>query len=268
MTDWDLITPGMGLTSIGIVGVGISLSGIAHTFTEGMHAVSLLTMFIGLIFLASGIFKDGFPTSGRAKSATFITLGFLVTFGFAAAITISTRIPSIFAYIGLMLLISIPATILTVASYKRTPYFKAIAVIFVIAAVVGGSTFYVFGLVAPKAQQEENIENTAAKSNETTSVRNITNPVKASILPGASAQGNPSFEPNDIKVPKDGGIEWTNNDNVPHTITSSIDDGKTFDSKIIRPKGTFILDALKLKELNYDYFCTLHPYMKGKISVG
>ena len=56
MTDWDLLTPGIGLTSIGIVGVGISLSGIAKTFLDGMHAVSLLTMFIGMIFLASGLF--------------------------------------------------------------------------------------------------------------------------------------------------------------------------------------------------------------------
>jgi plastocyanin len=267
MTDWDLITPGIGLTSIGIVGVGVSLSGIAHTFTEGMHAVSLLTMFIGLIFLAAGIFKDGFPTSARAKSATFITLGFLVTFGLAAAITISTRIPSIFAYIGLMLIISIPATVLTVASYKRTPYFKAIAVIFVIAAVVGASTFYVFGLVTPKPQQE-NIDSAAAKQNETSSVRNITNLVKSTILPGSSAQGNPSFEPVNIKVPKDGGIEWTNNDNVPHAVTSLIDDGKTFDSKTIKPNATYILDAMNLKDAQYDYFCTLHPHMKGKITVG
>ena len=267
MTDWDLITPGIGLTSIGIVGVGVSLSGIAHTFTEGMHAVSLLTMFIGLIFLAAGIFKDGFPTSARAKSATFITLGFLVTFGLAAAITISTRIPSIFAYIGLMLIISIPATVLAVASYKRTPYFKAIAVIFVIAAVVGASTFYVFGLVTPKAQQE-NIDSAEAKQNETSSVRNITNLVKSTILPGSSAQGNPSFEPVNIKVPKDGGIEWTNNDNVPHTVTSLIDDGKTFDSKTIKPNATYILDAMNLKDAQYDYFCTLHPHMKGKITVG
>jgi plastocyanin len=267
MTDWDLITPGIGLTSIGIVGVGVSLSGIAHTFTEGMHAVSLLTMFIGLIFLAAGIFKDGFPTSARAKSATFITLGFLVTFGLAAAITISTRIPSIFAYIGLMLIISIPATVLTVASYKRTPYFKAIAVIFVIAAVVGASTFYVFGLVTPKAQQED-IDSAEAKQNETSSVRNITNLVKSTILPGSSAQGNPSFEPVNIKVPKDGGIEWTNNDNVPHTVTSLIDDGKTFDSKTIKPNATYILDAMNLKDAQYDYFCTLHPHMKGKITVG
>ncbi|HET6727396.1 MAG TPA: cupredoxin domain-containing protein [Nitrososphaeraceae archaeon] len=267
MTDWDLITPGIGLTSIGIVGVGVSLSGIAHTFTEGMHAVSLLTMFIGLIFLAAGIFKDGFPTSARAKSATFITLGFLVTFGLAAAITISTRIPSIFAYIGLMLIISIPATVLTVASYKRTPYFKAIAVIFVIAAVVGASTFYVFGLVTPKAQQED-IDSAEAKQNETSSVRNITNLVKSTILPGSSAQGNPSFEPVNLKVPKDGGIEWTNNDNVPHTVTSLIDDGKTFDSKTIKPNATYILDAMNLKDEQYDYFCTLHPHMKGKITVG
>jgi len=267
MTDWDLITPGIGLTSIGIVGVGVSLSGIAHTFTEGMHAVSLLTMFIGLIFLAAGIFKDGFPTSARAKSATFITLGFLVTFGLAAAITISTTIPSIFAYIGLMLIISIPATVLAVASYKRTPYFKAIAVIFVIAAVVGASTFYVFGLVTPKAQQE-NIDSAEAKQNETSSVRNITNLVKSTILPGSSAQGNPSFEPVNIKVPKDGGIEWTNNDNVPHTVTSLIDDGKTFDSKTIKPNATYILDAMNLKDAQYDYFCTVHPHMKGKITVG
>ncbi|MDP9462196.1 MAG: copper-binding protein, partial [Thermoproteota archaeon] len=40
MTDWDLMTPGIGLTSIGIVGVGISLSGIAKTFIDGMHAVT------------------------------------------------------------------------------------------------------------------------------------------------------------------------------------------------------------------------------------
>jgi hypothetical protein len=111
MTDWDLLTPGIGLSSLGIVTVGISLSGIAHTFIEGMHAVGLLTLFIGMIFLASGLFKDGFPSSGKAKSATFITLGFLVTFGFAAAVTVSSQAPSIFVYIGLIMTIAIPSTV-------------------------------------------------------------------------------------------------------------------------------------------------------------
>ena len=132
MSDWDLLTPGIGLTSIGIVGVGISLAGIAKTFIDGMHAVSLLTLFIGLIFLSAGIFKDGFPRSPRAKSVTFITLGFLVTFGIVASVTVSTTVPSIFAYIGLMMVIAIPATVIIVASYKESPYVKALTVIFIL----------------------------------------------------------------------------------------------------------------------------------------
>jgi hypothetical protein len=123
-----------------------------------------------MIFLASGLFKDGFPSSGRAKSATFITLGFLVTFGFAAAITVSTQAPSIFVYIGLMMLISIPSAVLAVASYKRTPHIKALAVIFIGAAVIGGSSFYAFGLVTPKVSTD-----TSEEVNGTTIVGNTTN---------------------------------------------------------------------------------------------
>ena len=61
MADWDLLIPGDGLTSVGAVGVTIALSGISNTFLEGMHAVSLLCMFFGLIMLSGGLFKDGFP---------------------------------------------------------------------------------------------------------------------------------------------------------------------------------------------------------------
>jgi hypothetical protein len=173
MTDWDLMTPGIGLSSLGIVTVGISLSGIAKTFMEGMHAVGLLTLFIGMIFLASGLFKDGFPSSGRAKSATFITLGFLVTFGFAAAVTVSTQAPSIFVYIGLMMLISIPSAVLAVASYKRTPHIKALAAIFIGAAVIGGSSFYAFGLVTPKVSTDTSEANGTATVGNTTKTNSI-----------------------------------------------------------------------------------------------
>lgn len=189
MTDWDLLTPGIGLSSLGIVTVGISLSGIAKTFMEGMHAVGLLTLFIGMIFLASGLFKDGFPSSGRAKSATFITLGFLVTFGFAAAITVSTQAPSIFVYIGLMMLISIPSSVLAVASYKRTPHIKALAAIFIGAAVIGGSSFYAFGLVTPKASTDTSEVNGTATVGNTTKTNSIidSKPV-SSLMISALAQ--------------------------------------------------------------------------------
>jgi plastocyanin len=264
MTDWDLMTPGIGLTSIGIVGVGISLSGIAKTFIDGMHAVTLLTMFIGMIFLASGLFKDGFPTSGRAKSATFVTLGFLVTFGFAAAVTVSTQVPSIFAYIGLMLIISIPATVLAVASYRGVQYLKPMAVIFISAAIVGGTTFYAFGLVTPKAQVPAGEEQEAPPPAEEPAARPA-NTISARILPGASAEGNPDYDPDPLAVNQGDGVEWTNEDNTPHTVTSKQEG--VFDSGIIDAAAKWLLNTADLQPAEYEYYCTLHPFMGATLVV-
>ncbi|MEO9294942.1 MAG: plastocyanin/azurin family copper-binding protein [Nitrososphaera sp.] len=272
MTDWDLLTPGIGLTSIGITGVGISLSGIAKTFIDGMHAVSLLTMFIGMIFLASGLFKDGFPSSGRAKSATLITLGFLVTFGVAAAVTVSTQVPSIFAYIGLMTIIGIPAAVLAFVSFRKPQYLKAMAVIFISAAAVSGITFYAFGLVSPKPPAEE-APAPAAGGNATAPAQQPAAPaniVKASILAGASSQENPDFEPDPVVVAKGDGIEWTNNDNTLHTVTqktAAASDKPLFDSGVIKAGATFLLNTATLDEGDYQYICTLHPFMTGSISI-
>jgi plastocyanin len=261
MTDWDLLTPGIGLTTIGIVGVGISLAGIAKTFIDGMHAVSLLTMFIGMIFLASGIFKDGFPSSGRAKSGTFITLGFLVTFGVAAAVTVSLQVPSIFAYIGLMAIIGIPGAMLAFISYRKPEYLKAMAIIFIGGSIVAGSTFYAFGLVAPKppapAEEEPAPEEPPAP----------TNIVPATILAGASAQDNPDYDPDPVVAAQGDGVEWTNEDNVPHTVTSKADDGAAFDSKIINAGQSWTLNTAGLGVGSWEYFCTLHPFMTAFLQV-
>ncbi|MCI0560803.1 MAG: plastocyanin/azurin family copper-binding protein [Nitrososphaera sp.] len=262
MTDWDLLTPGIGLTSIGIVGVGISLAGVAKTFIDGMHAVSLLTMLIGMIFLASGLFKDGFPSSGRAKSATFITLGFLVTFGVAAAVTVSTQVPSIFAYIGLMLVISIPAAVLAVASFKRIPYLKPIAIIFISGSIVAGVTFYAFGLVAPRPPVPEEEEEVETPVEEEAPPANVVN---ATILAGASAQGNPDYGPDQLRVNRGDGISWLNEDNAPHTVTSR-EEG-LFDSSTILPGDSWLLNTADLSERDYEYFCTLHPHMVATLTI-
>ena len=270
MTDWDLLMPGIGLTALGIAGVALSLAGIAATFLEGMHAVSLLAMFLGLIFLVQGLFKDGFPSSPKAKSATIIVLGFLITFGIAAAITVSAHVPSIYAYIVLMMIIFVPVSILAIASFKKTPYLRNLGIILIGVAIVAGSTFYALG-VAPKssAQPGHNvtgiITHNATATNVTLSKSTPTKMV--TILPGASAKGNPNFDPKVLNVPKAGGIIWTNNDNVPHTVTSFTDSGKSFDSALIMPKKTFVLNTAKLTEKTYDYFCTLHPFMKAKFNI-
>ena len=72
--------PGMGLTAIGLTGVTIAYSGIAHTFVDGMHALTGLTMFIGLIFLSAGILDGGVSTSNRAKATTLVIISIALGF--------------------------------------------------------------------------------------------------------------------------------------------------------------------------------------------
>jgi len=47
--------PGGGLTAIGLAGIVLSYAGIAHTFVDGLHALTGLLFFFGLIFLGAGI---------------------------------------------------------------------------------------------------------------------------------------------------------------------------------------------------------------------
>lgn len=267
MTDWDLLTPGIGLTTIGIAGVGISLSGIAKTFIDGMHAVSLLTMFIGMIFLASGLFKDGFPSSGRAKSATFITLGFLVTFGVAAAVTVSTQVTTIFAYIGLMAIIGIPAAVLAFVSFRKPQYLKALGVIFIAASAVAGITFYAFGLVTPRPPAEEAPAEASSGEPDEEPAAAPANIVPAVILAGASSQDNPDYEPDPVTAGVGDGIEWTNEDNAPHTVTHRVTESPLFDSGIITAGKAWKFDTSELAEGEYEYYCTLHPFMTAFLTL-
>jgi len=124
MTDWDLLMPGAGLTAVGALGVAVALSGIAKTFMDGMHAVSILAMFFGLIFLTAGLFKDGFPTSKKSKTAVAIVLILFVTAGIIGAVQVSTKVPSIFSYVAIIVTISIPSLIIIIASYKNNAHLK------------------------------------------------------------------------------------------------------------------------------------------------
>ena len=95
----------------------------------------------------------------------------------------------------------------------------------------------------------------------------MTTIVPATIPAGASGQGNPSYEPAIIEAKKGEAIEWTNLDNVPHTVTSFADDGKSFDSSLIMTEKKYVLDTSSLTESKYDYYCTVHPFMKGSIAL-
>lgn len=69
------------------------------------------------------------------------------------------------------------------------------------------------------------------------------------------------FEPETVTVNVGDTVEWKNADIVPHTATAAGE----FDSKNIRPGGAWKFVAKHKGRFNY--ICTLHPNMKGKLMV-
>lgn len=262
MADWELLVPGIGLTVLGMAGVSISLAGVAKTFMEGMHAMSALMMFVGLIILAAGILKDGLPRGSQAKAAALVIVGIVGSFGaYGVAISGSSILV---IYIGVLFLILLPAVVIAWAAHHKSPHFKAITILFSSASVVGIIAFTIFGAVAPQPIEAGVLEQPEQPA--------ITGPtVEVTIPKDAAVEGNKAFDPEEITVAKGTAIVWTNVDAVVHTVTSgTVDDpafGKLFDSSTIKTEGMYVLDTSKLETGEYVYFCTFHPFMIGKFIV-
>jgi len=92
------------------------------------------------------------------------------------------------------------------------------------------------------------------------------------ILKGAATQGSPDYDPDTLEVTKGDVITVVNKDAVPHTVTSGTgptdaDAGTAFDTDIMLGEATFQLETADLDAGEYDYFCMIHPYMTGKLTV-
>ena len=81
-------------------------------------------------------------------------------------------------------------------------------------------------------------------------------------------KGNKCYSPFEAKVTKGGTVTWVNKDTAAHTATSGTikngPDGK-FDTGLLQSGEKFSqkFDAAG----KYDYFCLVHPWMKGKVTV-
>jgi plastocyanin len=73
---------------------------------------------------------------------------------------------------------------------------------------------------------------------------------------------NFTFKPDVITVSVGTKIEWVNDDDIPHTVAET--------------QGKFLSPALDTEDKysftfvsagTYEYFCSLHPHMKGKVIV-
>jgi len=147
MSNWDLMMPGMGLTAIGLAGVFISYAGIAHTFIDGMHALTGLTMFFGLIFLSAGILEGGVSTSNKAKATTLVIIA--ITLSFAMVGVVSSTVSTIPVFAGIMMIVAIPAIVIAYVAMKFPMYAKPMSIIFILASIAGIASYVGFGLVGP-----------------------------------------------------------------------------------------------------------------------
>ena len=89
-----------------------------------------------------------------------------------------------------------------------------------------------------------------------------------SALPGCEIDDSCYVESSLLIQPSDV-VVWNNNDNVAHTVTSGTPDiglSGTFDSGIIVAGKIFSYEFKN--EGVFDYYCTLHPWMLGTVSVG
>ena len=92
------------------------------------------------------------------------------------------------------------------------------------------------------------------------------------IPQGASVQGNPAYDPDPLTVKVGDTIAVNNKDIAPHTVTNGKDAtdpnmGKLFDTSIINAGDSGQIVTTGMKPGEYPFFCSVHPYMKGTLTV-
>jgi cytochrome c oxidase subunit 2 len=92
------------------------------------------------------------------------------------------------------------------------------------------------------------------------------------IPQGASVQGNPAYDPDTITVKVGDTIAVDNEDSTPHTVTNGKDAtdpnmGKLFDTSIINAGDSSEIVTTDLQPGEYPYFCSVHPYMTGSMTI-
>ncbi len=93
----------------------------------------------------------------------------------------------------------------------------------------------------------------------------VTMPTKSS-RPGCD-ETNTCYIPSKISIRQGESVTWLNEDAAFHSVTSGTYENPNgmFDSGYLDPNESF---SIKFEESGtFDYFCTLHPWMKGKVVV-
>ena len=93
------------------------------------------------------------------------------------------------------------------------------------------------------------------------------------VMPAGSVDPNSAkgYEPDPVTVSPGSTIVWDNQDNALHTATSgdpttAVPDGK-FDTGMVGAMTQSQPTAMPTEPGEYTYFCTLHPFLVGTVTV-
>lgn len=73
---------------------------------------------------------------------------------------------------------------------------------------------------------------------------------------------NFTFTPAEITVPAGTAVTWINGDDIPHTVAAT---NNAFRSKVLDTDQQYSFTFAKPG--TYEYFCSLHPHMQGRVIV-
>ena len=122
---------------------------------------------------------------------------------------------------------------------------------------------------------------TLAQGTNTTSTTNVTSTGNATsagaggettvVMPlgSSAATSGAGYEPSEVTVSPGATVIWDNKDNALHTATSGespTPDGK-FDSGIVGANQQSKPVTMPTEPGEYNYFCTLHPYLRVTLIV-
>jgi plastocyanin len=121
--------------------------------------------------------------------------------------------------------------------------------------------------IAPQANSgPSSAENNKTLSSSMTTSSSITSIKNVSIV---GIKKDKSFDPNPIEIKAGDSVTWTNGDNEVHTVTSGSQDasniGQEFDSGTLASGQSFTHKFDKPG--TYEYFCSFHESMTGKVVV-
>ena len=160
------------------------------------------------------------------------------------------------------------------------PGIIAFPVLLALGALTGYLTYTYFYAAIPQegfVDSPYRKELTADATNDTDTGGEVnegdfTEVVTISILQGAVTQGSPDYDPDSATASTDALIKWVNDDTTLHTATSGTgpsdpDSAKLFDSKFLGPDIEYSVPAADIGAGEHAYYCTLHPYMTGTITI-